>query len=962
METGEFKDRSSVKNNTVIRKTFDEKNTTFIWVRDGTKDKYNSIETQSMGFNEYPQKIVLGEPFSFTTSVVTQKDIYPGYCWTHEPQKLSFALNISTDYFYSSGFTKNIPFEISDCQNSKSSETIHVGGMINASITCEPSGNELRKNSLRYLYECSAFSADGDALPGSKKSWEIQLKLNIKTNAYDKPILDEEGRYILEAPKSERQRFDVDVATNHQYVTHNHPLRLIYEPVYSPSEMLEETGTVQHPLEVNNSSQSDGQEPDSEKTEDSTVLADGADVIREGGNELSESASGRSAKTVNKKDPRERQTGEPTDAGPSTTGTTATSELHPDNPDVARLITEWLTVAEPPQNATEGGNFWYNEWGQLSGTSADGRVATPRGRPETAAGQTSIEYVWAERDRLDSVNHCTVGEFVERRVTGESFEACRGRYNPIVPHLVGIPAAQAKTQLGKIDAKVQWRAGSVPNDPAQAGTVEKQIPSPGTNLKANQPVELWVYRQVAQTASVPDVVGQKIAKAKTILETLGVGIKWMAGSMAKDTAQQGLVEKQQPVPGIDLKNVAQIKLWVYRQAVTTIEVPNVVGMTYRDAAAKLKKAGLQIRVGKISTPITLNPNQKVVTQGTAAGMKVSKETKVVLNFAKEGTKKPRTPLTLRGSKPGAQRLPDFLTREEYKKVRMPNVVGMTYEQAASKLKAAGLKPIRQRGPQAPRRTLAHTVKEAEHPANRLVDVGANIRITVYDAFREKKDRNTIVKRDPASAFGGRKNPAPDRMNCEARVAGLRTSNKKRVANLQHGEVDIRKDGTVDYVCWYVTSRGAEVLVKPTFFVRQPETRESGKKGRNLIAYCDKPAYGDIYAVGAKGKAMNMTIEKYSANKLTKAQLQQLVNFHINQMAPHAISCSASNQPTPKQPSRTPTPLPPLGGLGFNCKDQSNFCRWEGESQGLFGVPGLGGGGYRHCVCGCNTAPESRCKN
>ncbi|GJL78025.1 MAG: hypothetical protein NPINA01_10140 [Nitrospinaceae bacterium] len=87
----------------------------------------------------------------------------------------------------------------------------------------------------------------------------------------------------------------------------------------------------------------------------------------------------------------------------------------------------------------------------------------------------------------------------------------------------------------------------------------------------------------------------------------------------------------------------------------TVRVPNVVGLMYQDALAKLKKAGLKPRVGKASSPLTLNPRQKVLSQETTAGARVSKGETVVINFSKEGFKMPRQ----------KQPLPDVLTKEQY---------------------------------------------------------------------------------------------------------------------------------------------------------------------------------------------------------------------------------------------------------------------------------------------------------
>jgi PASTA domain-containing protein len=250
-----------------------------------------------------------------------------------------------------------------------------------------------------------------------------------------------------------------------------------------------------------------------------------------------------------------------------------------------------------------------------------------------------------------------------------------------------------------------------------------------------------------------------------------------------------------------------------------------------------------------------------------------------------------------------------------KTVQVPNVVGKMYRDAFAKLKEAGLKPrvgkassmltLNPMQKVLNQETTAGTrVSRGETVVLNFSKEGFKMPLTLSDPNLKKQPLPDVLTREQYnSEFGRRESPTPssagdefrrsipDHMNCEAGLVGLRTSNKKRVGNLQHGEVGVRKEGIADYICWYATSKGDEVLVKPSFFVKRPDTRESGGKGRNLIAFCDRPAYNDVYGVGSNGKAMKITIGKYSANKITRAQLQQLVNFHIRQMMPLAIPCS-----------------------------------------------------------------------
>lgn len=523
------------------------------------------------------------------------------------------------------------------------------------------------------------------------------------------------------------------------------------------------------------------------------------------------------------------------DQNQSETSEQGTVALHPANPDVARLIEEWLAKAEPPQNATEAGDFQYNEWGQLVGTAADGGVAAPNSRPDAAIGRMAIEHVWAERDRLDSVDHCTLGEFVLGRLAGESLEICRNRYRPTMPNLVGTPAARAKSRAEKLGIEVTWQEGSVPDHPAQAETVEKQHPTPGTTLKPDQPVELWVFRQ----------------------------------------------------------------------AVTMVTVPDVLGMTYRDAVGKLKQAGLQATIGKTSAPLTLAPNQKVQNQETAPGTKIPKEDKVVLNFAKEDYTAKLPPGALSGLSPSKGRLPGILSpdspgKDRLKKVRMPDVIGMSYAKAAGKLQSVGLIPSRQPGSPAPRRTLANTVQKAEYPAKRLVDAGSLVNLTVYGPHPGKKEPETIVKRDPASAFGGRP-PGKEAFNCETGIPGLILQTTGRMyPDRKNGELKTDAHGEKNYICRYQI-KGKQRIALISFFDTPPTTTQGKKLKQQMCSVFGLMKNG-------KNRAVYLTLQNVSLSQsVGKENVMRFYDFHLNQITPHAISCSGKDKVIRKTPERASSP-------------------------------------------------------
>lgn len=102
--------------------------------------------------------------------------------------------------------------------------------------------------------------------------------------------------------------------------------------------------------------------------------------------------------------------------------TAAVGRLRPetppwDDPKVQALMDEWLRTATPP--VARPGQWRFSEWGQVLGP---GSIAT--GAPDHPAGWSRHQSLWAVRDKFDSLNLCTMGQYVERRLKGEGLEGC----------------------------------------------------------------------------------------------------------------------------------------------------------------------------------------------------------------------------------------------------------------------------------------------------------------------------------------------------------------------------------------------------------------------------------------------------------------------------------------------------------------------------------------------------------
>ena len=200
---------------------------------------------------------------------------------------------------------------------------------------------------------------------------------------------------------------------------------------------------------------------------------------------------------------RDDETSEDTDKPGNTSdaeraGSIDPNTLDPTDPNVANYIKQWTSTAKPPQNAVPGSNWRYDPFGRVVGrgpglrtTSTHDSVDYGGGTPEASA--------WFLRKKLDSIDHCTLEEYVVKRLKNESIDHCLGRYGA-VKKLKGMSLPDAKAAVTTAGFKYD---NPVPGTPAETpeatGTIERQEPVPEQYLKKGQVLSLVVHTPYVPT-------------------------------------------------------------------------------------------------------------------------------------------------------------------------------------------------------------------------------------------------------------------------------------------------------------------------------------------------------------------------------------------------------------------------------------------------------------------------------
>ena len=191
-----------------------------------------------------------------------------------------------------------------------------------------------------------------------------------------------------------------------------------------------------------------------------------------------------------------------------------------------------------------------------------------------------------------------------------------------VPNVVGKQLSVATRLLEERHLRVS--SSEVTNSDVPAGQVISQSPEPGESVKEQRMVHLVVSKG-AGDITIPDLQGMSFDQAREKLKALGLSIGKI--SYESDSSKDdGVVISQGLQAGGKASKGATVDITINQTKSTTVEIPNIVGMTIKEAKEALGNLGLSI--SKISGS---NEDSAVVTAiSPAPGSSVKRDESITL--------------------------------------------------------------------------------------------------------------------------------------------------------------------------------------------------------------------------------------------------------------------------------------------------------------------------------------------
>jgi serine/threonine-protein kinase len=196
-----------------------------------------------------------------------------------------------------------------------------------------------------------------------------------------------------------------------------------------------------------------------------------------------------------------------------------------------------------------------------------------------------------------------------------------------VPDVRLIQESLAEQQLRDVglEVKVKHRASMT----VTPGNVVEQNPDPGNKIGKGSTVTIYVSNGKPRT-TVPDVVNHQYADAVSAIADAGLSAKivFIYSSQPENT-----VTAQVPAAGDRVLKGSKVRINVSRGA-KPVQVPDVVGQPYANAAGALKGAGFGVTRVDIESD---QPKGQVVAEDPVAGTPVPEGSKVTLSVSKGPT-------------------------------------------------------------------------------------------------------------------------------------------------------------------------------------------------------------------------------------------------------------------------------------------------------------------------------------
>ena len=227
-----------------------------------------------------------------------------------------------------------------------------------------------------------------------------------------------------------------------------------------------------------------------------------------------------------------------------------------------------------------------------------------------------------------------------------------------VPDVKGMSYSEAKEVLEAKGLKIEKADEPIASQKIEKGKIVSQTPSKNSKVKKGRTVRVILSAGNTEL-KVPDLKGLSYKEAKTLLSEMGLQIS-KGDEVDSDSVAEGLIASQYPSAKskVDKGDIITVNISKGKKDAV---IPKLVGTTFTsesDVSATLSKYGYKL--GKVSYEESYETPGTIIKQSPDAGTTAEKNTTV-----------------------------DIVISKAKSKATVPNLNGMTYDQAESALQSLG---------------------------------------------------------------------------------------------------------------------------------------------------------------------------------------------------------------------------------------------------------------------------------
>ena len=227
-----------------------------------------------------------------------------------------------------------------------------------------------------------------------------------------------------------------------------------------------------------------------------------------------------------------------------------------------------------------------------------------------------------------------------------------------VPDVKGMSYSEAKEVLEAKGLKIEKADEPISSQKIEKGKIVSQTPSKNSKVKKGRTVRVILSAGNTEL-KVPDLKGLSYKEAKTLLSEMGLQIS-KGDEVDSDSVAEGLIASQYPSAKTKVDKGDIITVNISKGKKDAV-IPKLVGTTFTsesDVSATLSKYGYKL--GKVSYEESYETPGTIIKQSPDAGTTAEKKTSV-----------------------------DIVISKAKSKATVPNLNGMTYDQAESALQSLG---------------------------------------------------------------------------------------------------------------------------------------------------------------------------------------------------------------------------------------------------------------------------------